>query len=62
MPIKNYIFVAKYTKPKYKIIMSATIRLFDEAEACTVYSIQFATNDKTEFDKFMEKFMNDLSY
>lgn len=42
--------------------MGAKVKLFDETEACKIYSIQFAASDKMELEKFMEKFINELKY
>ncbi len=38
------------------------LRLIQEAEHCTFYSIQFVAEDDTEFEKFYAKFKDDMEY
>ncbi len=38
------------------------LRLIQEAEHCTFYSIQFVSEDDTEFEKFYAKFKDDMEY
>lgn len=42
--------------------MQAKVNLFDESDACAIYSIQFSSDDIPEFQKFLEKFEENLEY
>lgn len=36
--------------------------LVNEGENCTLYTIQFMSEDKSEFERFYAKFKNDVEY
>lgn len=42
--------------------MDAKVSLFDESDICAIYSIQFSSENIPEFQKFLERFEEDLEY
>lgn len=42
--------------------MEATVNLFDESDVCAIYSIQFSSESIPEFQKFLERFEENLEY
>lgn len=42
--------------------MEAKVNLFDESDICAIYSIQFSSENIPEFQKFLERFEEDLEY
>ena len=40
----------------------AELKLVTDAKNCTMYTIQFLSDDDSEFEKFYAKFRNDLEY
>ena len=42
--------------------MQATVSLFDESDICAIYSIQFSSDSIPEFQKFLERFEENLEY
>ena len=43
------------------IMRTATVKLIEQSEQVGLYSICFDSNDLTEYEKFVQKFMNDAS-
>lgn len=42
--------------------MEAIVNLFDESDVCAIYSIQFTSENIPEFQKFLEKFEENLEF
>lgn len=42
--------------------MDAKITLFDESDVCAIYSIQFSSQDIPEFQRFLERFEENLEF
>ncbi|MCC8112888.1 MAG: hypothetical protein LIP03_02635 [Bacteroidales bacterium] len=42
--------------------MDAKVSLFDESDKCAIYSLQFASDNIPEFQKFLEKFEENVEY
>ena len=40
----------------------AELKLVTDANNCTMYTIQFLSDDDSEFEKFYSKFRNELEY
>ena len=40
----------------------AELRLFNEAAKCTFYTIQFLTDDDSEYEKFFTRFKDDAKF
>ena len=40
----------------------AELKLVTDAKNCTMYTIQFLSDDDSEFEKFYAKFRNELEY
>lgn len=42
--------------------MEAKVNLFDESDVCAIYSFQFSSENIPEFQKFLERFEENLEY
>ena len=40
----------------------AELRLFNEAENCTFYTIQFLSDEESEYEKFFRRFKDDAKF
>lgn len=56
---KSIIFAA--STEKLNIMRTATIKTIEQSDKVGLYSICFDSNDLTEYEKFVQKFMNDAT-
>lgn len=47
---------------KFEVMSEMELLLVNEGENCTLYTIQFMSEDKSEFERFYAKFKNDAEY
>ena len=50
------------TDKKRKAMSEAELMLVEEARNCTLYTIQFISEDDTEFEQFYNKFKDDVEF
>lgn len=61
--LESEIFVVYLQRNKTNTIMSeAELVLVEEAKKCTLYTIQFLSEDETEFEQFFNKFKDDVEF
>lgn len=49
----------RYTNTNQTIMSEVELILLNDAENCTLYSIQFSTEDESEYERFYNKFISD---